>query len=366
MPSVRQMKVRKSSVLTKPKSLSAVGPKMLKKVNLPSFHGHVTNPEDRRPKNRVILKVSRWNRPNQKWDVPQEFTVEQLGLKPGQACVFDFPNEKGQPQGRLTICPDYANPATCEAVQEEVFGPSGLMFCQHRVQNQDERRVHCLLSCNRSEKKLLTRIFAGKKVAFWHEGQRLLGELQINKDDEWEFVQYVDKALVFRKVLDNLSSTWQQLIHDKTLELGHNMSNSPFVTDIADPEDASLASLGAILPVDARTTFYKYHGVAMKAYQHISVYPTMDRLSQHTAKECGLDFFNIGCDVLLYRDGNDKIGYHADDTQEETIIFTVVVLSEQMRRLHILPKGKKEDYKHGDFQIILNAGEGDAYSMDGK
>jgi hypothetical protein len=85
------------------------------------------------------------------------------------------------------------------------------------------------------------------------------------------------------------------------------------------------------------------------------------------AEDCVLKtYFNIGCNVLLYRDSHDKIGYHANDSQEEVMIFTAIVLSEHPRYLHLLPKGKKKDYKHGDVHIKLYAGKGDAYSMDGK
>ncbi|CAB9499290.1 expressed unknown protein [Seminavis robusta] len=112
---------------------------------------------------------------------------------------------------------------------------------------------------------------------------------------------------------------------------------------------------------------YKYHGVQMKAFEHISEYPAMHDLSQQAAVVCGLQGFNIGCDVLAYRNGKDKIGYHADDTQGEQTIFCTVAQCEQIRYLHIVPKGrKKKECADGDYELKIYCSAGDSYSMDGK
>jgi hypothetical protein len=112
---------------------------------------------------------------------------------------------------------------------------------------------------------------------------------------------------------------------------------------------------------------YKYHGIQMKAHEHISSYPEMEKLSSRAAEDCNLSStWSTGCDVLLYRNGRDKIGFHADDTQGETVIFCAVVMSEHLRCLHILPAGKKKDYANRDMQVKFYADQGDAYAMDGK
>jgi hypothetical protein len=93
----------------------------------------------------------------------------------------------------------------------------------------------------------------------------------------------------------------------------------------------------------------------------------MRTLSENAANSCNmLPTWSTGCDVLLYRDCHDKIGFHADDTQGETVIFCAVVLSEHRRCLHILPAGKRKDYANKDMQVKLYADQGDAYAMDGK
>ena len=126
------------------------------------------------------------------------------------------------------------------------------------------------------------------------------------------------------------------------------------------------------------TTGYKYHGVQMTASHYISQVPELKEASRR-AKQCFYDksiTWNQGCDVILYRNGNDKIGYHADDTQGESVIFCVVVetqtqAGEEVRALHVKPdltKGSKRDkgkLKRTDVELEIWADEGDAYSMDG-
>jgi len=53
---------------------------------------------------------------------------------------------------------------------------------------------------------------------------------------------------------------------------------------------------------------YKYHTTTMKAHYHVSELKALDTFSQRAAAETGVDQWEIGCDVLLYRNGNDKIG----------------------------------------------------------
>ena len=76
--------------------------------------------------------------------------------------------------------------------------------------------------------------------------------------------------------------------------------------------------------------------------------------------------WNIGVNPVLYRDGKDKMGYHADDDQGETKILTVVVESPSSpRRVRIKVKGSHE-LEHGDEELELYLGAGDAYEMDGE
>jgi len=83
------------------------------------------------------------------------------------------------------------------------------------------------------------------------------------------------------------------------------------------------------------------------------------------------NYWNIGINPVLYRDGRDRIGYHADDDQGEELVLTALVNSPKdvTRRISIRTRKKsKSDAGNADgdeqFELFLDAG--DAYSMDGE
>jgi alkylated DNA repair dioxygenase AlkB len=117
--------------------------------------------------------------------------------------------------------------------------------------------------------------------------------------------------------------------------------------------------------VNARQPGYQYHGVKMKALP-LSLMPTVESLASLFAHLFKIEDQNwgIGVDVLLYRNNRDAIGWHADDTQDESIILSVTIGSpESPRCVKIEPK--TDDYKDGDERIELYPRVGDAYTMDG-
>jgi 2OG-Fe(II) oxygenase superfamily len=69
-------------------------------------------------------------------------------------------------------------------------------------------------------------------------------------------------------------------------------------------------------------------------------------------------YWNIGANVVCYRDGRDHIGLHADKDQGENVIFTVIAQSSYSRRIVIQSKAKDVLY-----ELFLRAGDG--YCMDG-
>jgi 2OG-Fe(II) oxygenase superfamily/SAD/SRA domain len=105
---------------------------------------------------------------------------------------------------------------------------------------------------------------------------------------------------------------------------------------------------------------YRYSGVNMKS-RRLQNFPALHQLSKTLAKLCGVPSFNIGVDVVLYRAGKDKIGKHADDTQGEDRVLSVVVKSPNTPR-HIVFEPYKP--KVGDEYIVLRLGARDAYCMD--
>ena len=117
------------------------------------------------------------------------------------------------------------------------------------------------------------------------------------------------------------------------------------------------------------STSYAYHGVQMRAQANIKQFgPALQEVSYQAAYVAGLDdAWNIGCDVIVYRNGNDKIGWHSDDSQGEQKIFCIVAESrEEVRKLQIRPHRKHVTLQDGSQEVQIFPAAGDAYEMDGK
>lgn len=70
---------------------------------------------------------------------------------------------------------------------------------------------------------------------------------------------------------------------------------------------------------------YKYNAVSMQPLP-LSDEPVIETLANDLASyhELPNNEWNIGCNAVAYLDGNHSIGFHADDTQGEEIVFTYV------------------------------------------
>jgi hypothetical protein len=66
---------------------------------------------------------------------------------------------------------------------------------------------------------------------------------------------------------------------------------------------------------------YKYRSTRMKAISYKG-FPSLERVSKHTAEVCSVPYWNIGINAVYYRDGNDSIGYHSDNDQGENKILS--------------------------------------------
>lgn len=109
-------------------------------------------------------------------------------------------------------------------------------------------------------------------------------------------------------------------------------------------------------------SFFRVH---MKSIR-IQSFPAIQAVSDRVSFCAGVPF-NIGTNIVAYRNGNDGIGYHADNTQNEDLIYGTVLYSENQdnpRRLKIRPNINTE-YRDGDEQIELFPMVGDGYCMDG-
>ena len=112
---------------------------------------------------------------------------------------------------------------------------------------------------------------------------------------------------------------------------------------------------------------YMYHGIKMKALP-IDLVPEVARYATELARFYNLphDQWGIGVDLIIYKDGVDSIGWHADDTQGESVVLCVVVDAPgEARPVHIRPNKRAKPLADGDEEIQLYVTEGMAYDMDG-
>lgn len=113
---------------------------------------------------------------------------------------------------------------------------------------------------------------------------------------------------------------------------------------------------------------YTYHGVQMKALP-IDLVPDVASYAEELARRYNLPQhqWDIGVDLIVYKDGGDSIGWHSDDTQGESIVVCVVVDAPgEVRPLLIRPNKRSKALSEGDEEIQLFIAEGDGYDMDGE
>ena len=106
----------------------------------------------------------------------------------------------------------------------------------------------------------------------------------------------------------------------------------------------------------------------------LSSIPEVEKLTNDISSYMEIEW-NIGVHVIMYRNGSDKMGWHADDTQGENLVLTVVLESPTVimksdvktcsRPVLIKTKWNKHDKSVGDEFIRLFPYQGDAYMMDG-
>jgi len=113
---------------------------------------------------------------------------------------------------------------------------------------------------------------------------------------------------------------------------------------------------------------YVYSDVTMKA-EALSLVPEVQSLANDLATLYNLpdDKWNIGAELAIYKDGNDHYDWHADDTQNEALVLSIMTESSQSSRpILIRPKRNDGVFQEGDEEIFIFAGQGDAYEMDGR
>jgi hypothetical protein len=96
--------------------------------------------------------------------------------------------------------------------------------------------------------------------------------------------------------------------------------------------------------------------------------PLVDEIANSLNKICSVEKWNVGVNVVYYRDGKDRLGFHSDDTQGESMICVVIPSSPQgaWRVVIQTNRNKGPDFLDCDeqFELFLRAGDGN--DMDGK
>ena len=113
---------------------------------------------------------------------------------------------------------------------------------------------------------------------------------------------------------------------------------------------------------------YQYGRVMMESNPLESL-PVISKLANRLAAQFALEDnqWNIGCHLVLYRDGKDSIAWHSDDTQGEDVVLSVTVDGPiaNPRTICFQPAKGSRCLGEGDEQIELYPIPGDGYSMDG-
>lgn len=112
---------------------------------------------------------------------------------------------------------------------------------------------------------------------------------------------------------------------------------------------------------------YKYGSIQMKSHP-LEELEVISGLAARLADHCRLpgEAWNIGVDLLIYRDGKDNINWHADDTQEEDTVLSLTVESPEDPRTICFQPSQLVELQDGDEQLEFFPIAGDCYQMDGR
>ena len=112
---------------------------------------------------------------------------------------------------------------------------------------------------------------------------------------------------------------------------------------------------------------YQYGRVTMGNHPLQSL-TTIAQVAAQLARQFNLSNheWNIGCHLVIYRDGKDSISWHADDTQGEDLVLSLTVDTPNDPRSICFQPANDTPLQAGDEQIELYPMAGDAYSMDGQ
>eukprot|EP00934_Nitzschia_sp_Nitz4_P000267 Nitzschia sp. Nitz4//scaffold75_size92586//56569//58519//NITZ4_004860-RA/size92586-augustus-gene-0.90-mRNA-1//-1//CDS//3329557720//267//frame0 len=156
-----------------------------------------------------------------------------------------------------------------------------------------------------------------------------------------------------------------QSVHDELLTTGSSFFRTYRFQGMEEPRTHFLLHADATDDFEQDQPGYSYVTIKMKARPLASL-PLVQDLSYHIGKLVGVEKWTVGVNPVLYRDGQDRMGAHADNDQGEQLIAAAIISAPPQIRLVQVTIPKQEVLREGDERITLSFLPGDVYTMDGE
>lgn len=113
--------------------------------------------------------------------------------------------------------------------------------------------------------------------------------------------------------------------------------------------------------MDAAGPGYAYRDVNMKGMP-LEVIPGVESVAKQLAKTLDVPSWSLGIDVIVYASGTDGMGYHADNSQGESVIACLILKTDSDERTVVI-KPNQAHQQYSSYKLQL--GTGSVYVMNG-
>lgn len=230
---------------------------------------------------------------------------------------------------------------------------------QTRSSTENQRRqIECLCAVNRNcdNKKSRNHILVGKIDKYCSHCNKFFKRsesIYMDPNPSDQTAEYATKRTISLQrggavtIYKNILSQEERLKVVKEIEACEDIRQYPF-NNYIEPRVHKLLVKTNDTPDGRRG--YQYHNTTLKGHP-IEDSPEISKLADRLATlfEIPHGFWNIGVDVLVYRDGQDCIKWHSDDTQGEDVVFSLVVEDsiENPRPIKFRPKQQQKQKQQG-------------------
>lgn len=158
-------------------------------------------------------------------------------------------------------------------------------------------------------------------------------------------------------------------LHSPAEAIVRELESAPYhfrqqtIQGLDEPRAHSLFHDRATANPDEPQPGYRYGKITLKA-RPVGDLPFLEQLTRTTQSFCHVECWRIGINPVFYRDAKDYMGFHADDDQGETLIFTVILHTQASRAVIVQPRYKP--FQDGMERYEFCPETGDAYQMDGR